>query len=175
MKKTFSAVSVLAAVALFTPPALPAPDKPVAAKPAVKEAPSQPAQRAARPKSDRRAATSANVIAEVLGKGFSVGAKQTRSFDSASDFSGATSVSIAVEAPGSMDIGNENFRMIVWWSMPELDWFTSQDVVSGKEFYFSNQGGAVIPVYGSELRIEIRNDSENDLTINQLTVYAVSR
>jgi hypothetical protein len=59
--------------------------------------------------------------------------------------------------------------------MPGADWFTSQDVISGEEFYWMNQGGGVVSVYGPELRIELRNDSDTPLTINQLTVYAVGR
>jgi hypothetical protein len=167
MKSTFSAAAVAAAL-LLAPGSLPA-----AEKPQVKEPASQAAVRTAK-KSDRKLAA-ANVIAEVLGKGVALGAGESKSFDATSDFSGVERISIAVEAPSGQDVANANFRIIVWWSMPGADWFTSQDVISGEEFYWMNQGGGVVSVYGPELRIELRNDSDTPLTINQLTVYAVGR
>lgn len=168
MKSTFSAAAAAAALLLI------AGGLPAAEKPQVKESATQPAVRSSKAKSGPRLAA-ANVIAEVLGKGISLGAKESKSFDAATDFSGAERVSIAVEAPAGQDIANANFQIVVWWSMPGVDWFTSQDVISGEEFYWMNQGGAVVPVYGPELRIEVRNDSDKPVTINQVTVYGVSR
>ncbi|HWQ53118.1 MAG TPA: hypothetical protein VN442_05500 [Bryobacteraceae bacterium] len=163
--------SVLALAALLTPAALSAAEKP--RKPAA-----QSSMRAAK-KSIRRSSegtvTAGTTVTEVLAKSFAVDAGGSRSFDSAGDYSGAQFVSIAIEAPTDVNIGTENFRVIVWWAVPDAEWYTAQDVFSGTTFYFSNQGGMVLPVYGSELRIEIRNDGDQAVSINQVTLYAVTK
>lgn len=128
-------------------------------------------QRAA--KTERRQATG-TPIGEILGKDFTIGARSKKIFDATIDLAGAERLALAVEAPVGNSLGNENFRMLVWWSLPGADWYVLQDAVAGDEFYFDNQGGAVVPVYGSQLRIELRNDGDTSLSFHQLTVYAVA-
>ena len=169
MKRSLFGRPLFATVLLLSPLGLTAADKPAQKEPAT-----QPAMRSPKPKSARPQAVS-NVISEILGTGFSLGAKQSKSFDAISDFTGAERVSIGVEAPASMNIGDSNFSIVVWWSMPGLDWFTCQDVLTGDGFYFANQGGGVVSVYGPELRIELRNNNDTAITINQLAVYGVAR
>ncbi len=158
----------LATLALMLSPAAVPAEKPREKKPV-----SQPAARAAKSRLARRAAAGSG-LSELLAKDFTVPGKESKSFDAQADFTGAQFVSIAVEAPGESDIGTEKFRIIVWWGMPGADWYTAQDVLSGQDFYFANQGGAVVPVYGPDLRIEVVNDSESPVSINQLTIYAVT-
>ncbi len=133
---------------------------------------SMPVQRRAG-KTNVRQAT-ATPLGEILGKDFTIGARSTKVFDATVDYAGAERLALAVEAPVGNSLGNENFRMLVWWSLPGADWFVLQDAISGEEFYFDNQGGAVVPVYGSQLRVELRNDGDSNLSFHQLTAYAVA-
>ncbi len=137
-----------------------------------KESAAMPAQKRAR-KTERRQAVG-TPIGEVLAKDFTLGARSRKVFDAEVDYAGAERLAVAVEAPAGNSIGTEKFRILVWWSLPGADWYVLQDAIDGTEFYFDNQGGAVVPVYGSELRIELRNDGDADLSFHQLTVYAVA-
>lgn len=143
------------------------------AKKPVKEAAEMRAERRAG-KAERRQAAG-TPIGEILGKDFTIGARSKMIFDAAVDYAGAERLAVAVEAPVGNSIGNENFRILVWWSLPGADWYVLQDAIYGEEFYFDNQGGAVVPVYGSQLRIELRNDGDESLSFHQLTAYAVAR
>ncbi len=137
-----------------------------------KESAAMPAQKPAA-KTERRQAVG-TPIGEVLAKDFTLGARSRKVFDAAVDYAGAERLAVAVEAPVGNSIGSDKFRILVWWSLPGADWYVLQDAIAGADFYFDNQGGAVVPVYGSQLRIELRNDGDADLSFHQLTVYAVA-
>ncbi|MCL4402757.1 MAG: hypothetical protein M1436_08865 [Acidobacteria bacterium] len=123
-------------------------------------------------KTDRRLAAS-SVIAELLGKNFTIEANGSKVLDSAYDFGGAEGASIAVAAPEDVDIANDKLNIQVWWAVPDAEWYVLQDTISGANFHFANQGGGVVPVYGSYLRVVITNDGENPVSVDQVTVYAV--
>lgn len=124
-------------------------------------------------KTERRQAVG-TPIGEILGKDFTLGARSKKIFDAEVDYAGAERLALAVEAPVGNSLGSDKFKMLVWWSLPGADWYVLQDAIAGSEFYFDNQGGAVVPVYGSQLRIELRNDGDADLSFHQLTAYAVA-
>jgi hypothetical protein len=117
--------------------------------------------------------TAPAVNMEVLAKDFSVNAGGSASFTANSDFSGSDAVSIAISAPTSQDLGA--VRLLVWWAIPGVDFYVLQDVIVGTNFYFSNQGGGMVPVYGNQLQIQVMNDGAGPITFHQLTAYSVIR
>lgn len=167
--------SLIALAALLSPAGLNAAEKPRKKAPAAQSATRSVKKVVRRSAEGDTTTTPVTNVTEVLAKDFTVEPGASRSFDSAGNYSGAQFVSIAIEAPTDVDIGTESFRVILWWAVPDAEWYTAQDVFSGNVFYFSNQGGMVLPVYGPELRIEIRNDGEEAVKINQVTLYAVTK
>lgn len=137
-----------------------------------KESAGMPVQKRAG-KTERRQAVG-TPIGEILAKDFTLGARSKRVFDAEVDYAGAERLAVAVEAPTGNSLGSDKFKILVWWSLPGADWYALQDAIDGSEFYFDNQGGAVVPVYGSQLRIELRNDGDANLSFHQLTAYAVA-
>jgi hypothetical protein len=117
--------------------------------------------------------TAPAVNMEVLAKDFSVNAGASASFTANSDFSGSGAVSIAISAPTSQDLGA--VRLLVWWAIPGVDFYVLQDVIVGTNFYFSNQGGGIVPVYGNQLQVQVMNDGSSPITFHQLTAYSVIR
>jgi hypothetical protein len=128
------------------------------------------------PKSTKRAAaTSPDVIAEVLGKSFTVDAGGSKTFDAVSDFSGTETVAISVKAVSGSDIANQGFQIWVYWALPDVDFWSANDVIVGDQFNFYIQGGSVLPVYGPELRLVVQNATNQPMNFDQLTVYAVRK
>jgi hypothetical protein len=117
--------------------------------------------------------TAPAVNMEVLAKDFSVNAGASASFTANSDFSGSQAVSIAISAPSSQDLGA--VRLLVWWAIPGVDFYVLQDVIVGTNFYFSNQGGGIVPAYGNQLQVQVMNDGASPITFHQLTAYSVIR
>lgn len=169
MNKLYAAAPVLSAMLLWHPACLEAAQK---GKPKVSV--DQRVTRSAKAKAGRKAAEAApNVITEVLGKGFTIEAGGSMTFDAVSDFIGAEKASIAVKAVAGSDIANQNFHIWVYWAMPDTDFWVANDAIIGDTFNFYIQGGGVVPVYGPELRLVLQNFGATPVTFDQLTVYAV--
>jgi hypothetical protein len=119
-----------------------------------------------------RATDASHSIFEVY-KSFTVPPGQSISFDAISDYTGADRASIAIQCPASTDL--RNVQLLFFWTMEMADWYVGTDFVNGNLLAFTNMGGAVTTVFGSRLRVEVKNNGTLPAACNQLMIYAVVR
>lgn len=107
----------------------------------------------------------------VLGKNFTIGPNQYKDFRLNYSLNAADNIAISIYAPNqSLD---ESF-IIPYFAAPGA-YFTAIDLIDCSQFNFSNQGGQVVPVYGSELVVRVFNLFPAARTYTQLMVHWTSK
>ena len=64
--------------------------------------------------------------------------------------------------------------MQAYWSVPDAEHYNPAESKSGKDFLYSNAGGALFQVYGAQFRLLLRNDSNQVRTIQEVIVFCRS-
>jgi hypothetical protein len=102
-----------------------------------------------------------------------VPAGQSMSLTSLTDWTGADRVSIAISCPTSTSL--QNAGIAVQWGVPlsNAPYYTTADLIQGKNLHYSNMGGAVVPAYGNQLQLVVINNWTTGIACDQVTVYAV--
>ena len=87
------------------------------------------------------------------------------------DYTGADTLAVAIECP----VGNnlQNVGITVWWGNSLATNITLTDVILGSDFVLSYMGGGTVPVYGSQLLMEVVNTGTTAVSCDQVTGYAV--
>ena len=97
---------------------------------------------------------------------------QTINLFSTADWTGASSVAIAIECPASTSLVNS--AISVYWQLPAFtNTYTFTSAVLGSDFLFTNVGGAVVPVFGTVLGLQVTNAGSAPVVCDQLTIYGV--
>jgi hypothetical protein len=86
------------------------------------------------------------------------------------DYTGADHISVAIECP----VGNslQPVSIAVFWANSVVPYFVQTDNILGSNFPLTNMGGAVVPVYGPTLLLEIVNSGTAAISCDQVTAYA---
>jgi hypothetical protein len=87
------------------------------------------------------------------------------------DYTGAAHVSVAIECPTGNSL--QSVGIAVWWGNPLATYLTMTDYIPGNGFALSNMGGATVPVYGTQLVIQVVNAGPTPVSCDQVTTYAV--
>jgi hypothetical protein len=119
--------------------------------------------------SERAAADPTLTSFEVV-KTFTVAAGQTVGMKSNSDWTGGSEVSISINCASVA-----NIRVYALWTVPIADFFTGTDIIAADKFAFTNQGGGIVPVHGTQLQVQVRNTGTADVSCDQLVVYGTVR
>ena len=106
-------------------------------------------------------------------KNLTIAAGQYVTIQSAIDFTGSDRVAVSYVNPNGQDLTGLGIEAS--WAVSGSDFWASTDRDSGGNFAFSNSGGSIFPVFGSQLRLLIVNNSGATITIQQVMLYARSR
>lgn len=90
---------------------------------------------------------------------------------STGDYTGADHIAIAIECPAGANL--QGAGITVWWGSSLASHLTLTDVVSGASFLLKNMGGSTVPVYGSQLMLQVVNPGSTAISCDQVTAYAV--
>jgi hypothetical protein len=90
---------------------------------------------------------------------------------STSNYAGASTISVAIECPTGTSL--QNISIAVWWGVPSANFLTLTDLIIGGEFVLANMGGGTVPVYGSQLMLEVVNAGSASVSCDQVTTFAV--
>src|SRR5215469_229359 len=85
------------------------------------------------------------------------------------DWTGASSIAIAIECPASTSL--KNLAIAVSWGIPSLSlaqFMTTTDAIFGSNFVLPNMGGGVTPVYGNQLQLLLVNTGNTPISCNQV-------
>ena len=118
----------------------------------------------------QRSASDPSLTNYEVGKSFTVAAGQTVRVQSISDWTGGTDVAISLNCAVVT-----NLRVYALWSLPGADLYSGTDILAGTNFAFTNQGGGLVPVHGTDLMIQVRNTGTTDVVCDQIMVYGVLR
>jgi hypothetical protein len=127
------------------------------------------AARAASPKTT--ATTSPTLAVTDTWTSFTVAPGTYYSLTSKSDYSGTDHISIAIECPAGNSL--QNVSITVWWANAIAPYFAQTDAILGSNFSLTNMGGAVVPVYGPTLLLEVVNSGTTAVSCDQVTTYGV--
>ena len=100
-----------------------------------------------------RATDTSRSIFEVF-KNFTLSPGQSLGFDAVSDYTGADKAAVAIQCPASTDL--RNVQLQFFWKFEGADFYAGTDFVNGTSLAHPNMGGAVVAVFGSSLRIEVK-------------------
>jgi hypothetical protein len=89
--------------------------------------------------------------------------------DSKLDFSQSDTVRVTVRSANS---DMPSLRLSAFWTVPEAQMFGNSEVVTGDHFFYTNSGGAVFNVYGTQFRLELANTGSSAMTLTQVTIFA---
>ena len=89
---------------------------------------------------------------------------------STTDYTGADHISVAIECPSGNSL--QTVSITVWWANSVVPYFAQTDTILGSNFPLTNMGGAVVPVYGSTLLLEIVDTCTAAVSCDQVTTYA---
>jgi len=103
--------------------------------------------------------------------GITVAAGQSLMLTSQSDWTGASSVAIAIECPSSVSL--KNAGIAVWWGISLAPNPTLTDVLVGSSFFVPNMGGAVTSAFGNKLQLQLVNTGTVSISCDQVTAYGV--
>jgi hypothetical protein len=119
----------------------------------------------------KRSATDGSLSTFQVWWGLTIAAGQTLNLPSDQDWTGVNTIAVAVDCTGSA----KNAQIFVWWGMNIANYLTATDAILGSNFTFANMGGAMVPAYGSILRLQFKNTGTTDLSCDQVTAYGVNR
>jgi hypothetical protein len=102
---------------------------------------------------------------------FTVAPGGTYKITSSYDYTGADTLAVAVECPSGNNL--QNVGVTVWWGNSLAANLTLTDVILGSDFSLSYMGGGTVPVYGSQLLLQVVNIGTITVSCDQLTTYAV--
>jgi hypothetical protein len=88
---------------------------------------------------------------------------------SISDYTGAERVSITIGCDSSL----KDVALVVYWSTSIATIPIGTSVITSDSLLFTNAGGAVVPVFGQQFQIEVRNGGSTPVSCPQLSAYAV--
>lgn len=94
------------------------------------------------------------------------------SLDSAINYASSDTVRVTFRSAAS-DLGN--LVAVATWSVPEIDHFNIQDVSLGNKYFFSNSGGGVFSVSGTQFRLILINNGTDVINLNSVLVIARSQ
>jgi hypothetical protein len=115
-----------------------------------------------------RAAADPSLTNYELAKTFTVAAGQTVRVQSNSDWTGGNEVAISLNCASVA-----NLRVYALWSVPNADFYSGTDILPGANFAFTNQGGGVVPVHGTQLMVQVRNTGTTDVSCDQIIIFGV--
>jgi hypothetical protein len=93
--------------------------------------------------------------------------------ESAIDFTGSDRAAVSYVNPNGVDLTGLGIE--VSWAVSGSDFWATTDRDNGGNFAFTNSGGSLFPVFGTDLRLLIANNGRTAVTIQQVMIYARSR
>ena len=91
--------------------------------------------------------------------------------DSQLDYSTIGTVRITIRSTGS---NLNNLSVAALWAIPEVPYYGVADLVAGRNFVYSNAGGATLNTYGSQFRLQVINNGSTAVTRSQILLYTPS-
>jgi hypothetical protein len=105
-------------------------------------------------------------------KNLTIAPGQFVTIESAVDFTGSDRAAVSYVNPNGDDLGGLGIEAS--WAVSGSDFWASTDKDSGGNFAFTNSGGSLFPVFGTDLRLVITNGGKSTVSIQQVTIYARS-
>jgi hypothetical protein len=87
------------------------------------------------------------------------------------DYTGADTFAVAIECPSGNNL--QNVALTVWWGNSLATYLTLTDVILGSDFVLPYMGGGTVPVYGSQVLVQVVNTGTAPVSCDQVTGYAV--
>ena len=107
---------------------------------------------------------------ELVAQGFTVNGNSCMDFDSVQDLTGADHVTISIFA---LNANISATQIIPLFGVPNSPYLgPGADLIDGRNFVYSDGGGATVSVGGSDLSIRVCNSSRTAIRYDQLTAYA---
>lgn len=91
--------------------------------------------------------------------------------DSEIDYSTLDAVAVSLRTVADSPADVTDLVVQAAWSVPEADQYNVAESKSGKTFLFTNTGGVVFLVYGSQMRLILRNTGEHTVKLHQVIVF----
>ena len=88
--------------------------------------------------------------------------------DSDLDYSSSDTVRMTLRS-SSGDLSKAVFA--AYWSVPQLQYYSGADVVSGRDFSYTNAGGATLNTYGNQFRLQVINNGTTSITLSQVLLF----
>ena len=112
----------------------------------------------------------------VLARGIVVAPGGYATFICSDDLSGASAVAISVTSSDDPDttLNLDNVRLAVGSAGPG-DWCVYSVMIMGSDFQYPDHGEAVVPVFGSTMKLVVFNDDTKPIKITRLSVQAINR
>jgi hypothetical protein len=81
-------------------------------------------------------------------------------------------VSLRCTAATSAATSMSTVTLQALWSVPGAELFSIAEFAPGSKFAYWDAGGTVFHVYGTQFRLSIQNTGNNDITLDQVVIYA---
>jgi hypothetical protein len=113
-----------------------------------------------------------NTKRQVLAAEYIIPPGVTAFFEWLTDLSGSERVGISVTTLSDPRSSLTDVRIGVAFAAPG-EWYVVSDVIWCSSFFYSDHGGATVPVYGPLMKLAVSNDGATPVRITQLVAYAV--
>lgn len=102
-----------------------------------------------------------------------VPADKSVSFDSKIDFSAASQVFVTLRCTTCNAASNSMASIVVqaFWSVPDAEHYAVVETRTGSTFPYWDSGGAAFQVFGPLFRLTLQNRSNQNVIIQQVTVF----
>jgi hypothetical protein len=125
-----------------------------------------------------RKAVDAPAISEVFGMVI-VPAGKTVSLDSAMDYSSVNTVAVSVLciicSSALTSLGNSGLVLQARWTVPDAESYATTENMPATAFPYTDSGGAVFNVYGTQFRLTLQNKGTQTIAIQQITMFRRSQ
>jgi hypothetical protein len=115
---------------------------------------------------------SSAAIRRVLAREYTLPPHTIAFFDMPADLSGAKQIGISITSASDSRTRLSDVTIGVAFAAPG-EYYVLTDVIFGSNFYYTDHGGATVPVYGPLMRLVVTNDTPSLVRITQLAAYAV--
>lgn len=102
-------------------------------------------------------------------------AGKTVSFDSTLDYSSASTVAVTVLCnictTAVTALGNSGLVLQARWTVPDAASYGTAENKAASAFPYSDSGGALFNVYGTQFRLALQNKGNQTIALQQVTIF----
>lgn len=153
----------------------PGPDR----QPKVAEKSAEAYELAVTPTAKALAATTASAGNSEVYVNVVIPAGKTVSFDSTLDYSAAGTVAVTVLCnictTAVTALGNSGLVLQARWTVPDAASYATAENKAASAFPYSDSGGALFNVYGTQFRLALQNKGTQTIALQQVTIFRRSQ